>query len=127
MEIQVKLMVQNQPSRRVRPLPNPLTLLADQEIVLYHGGCGGHVSFNPDDRNDFEAYTTVRCDLCFETYREKQSTIARALTDVLVEGTPSDACTVLRFSAMSSREMFATSPIATKLQRLFFGSNRHRR
>lgn len=127
MEIQVKLRIQNQHSRRVRPLPNPLALLADQEIALYHGGCGGHVSFNPDDRNDFEAYATVRCDRCFETYREKQSAIARALTDVLVEGTPSNACTVLRFSAMSSHAMFATSPIATRLQRLFFGSHRNRR
>ncbi len=119
MEIQVKSPTQGPPTRRFRPLPDPLILLAKRELVLFHSNCGGRVSVDSDDSSDFDAYATVRCNLCFDTNREKQSSIARALTEVLVEGRRSTACTILTFVPLNPREMLSHSPLASRLGRFF--------
>ncbi len=119
MEIQVKSPTQGPPTRRFRPLPDPLILLAKRELVLFHSDCGGRVSVDSDDANDFDAYATVRCNLCFETNRERQSSIARALTEVLVEGRRSTACTILTFVPLNPREMLSHNPLASRLGRFF--------
>ena len=120
MEIQVKSPTQGPPTRRFRPLPDPLVLLANRELVLFHSGCGGRISVDSDDSEDFEAYATVRCNLCFETNREKQSSVARALTEVLVEDRRSTACTVLTFVPLGSGEKLPNGPLASRLGRLLF-------
>ena len=116
MEIQVKT---SRPQAHARPLPHPLALLADRELVLFHGGCGGRISIDPGNSRDPESYATVRCNLCFETCREKHSLIGRALRDVLEGGEASERCTVIRFVPLSSREILVHSPMASRLQRYF--------
>ena len=127
MEIQVKQEIQRPPTRRFRPLPNPLTLLANDELILFHSDCGGRVSVDSDDDSDFEAYATVRCNRCFETNREKQSAIARALTQVLVNEDRSNECTVLTFVPTSSGQFLSQSPFASRLQRYLRRGGRNRR
>ena len=116
MEIQVK---STNPYGRERPLPDPISLLRKRDVILYHVGCGGHMSVDPGDRRDPESYSTVRCNLCFETSREKRSLVVSALNEVLSGGEPSDKCTVIRFVPLSTREILVHSPLASRLQRYF--------
>lgn len=114
MEIQVKT---SRPQAHARPVQRPLALLDQRELVLFHSGCGGRVSIDPSGSRDLEGYATVRCNLCFETHREKHSLISQALREVLQKGEASESCTVLRFVPLSSREILVHSPMASRLQR----------
>ena len=121
MEIQVKT---SRPQAQARPRPDPLALLPNRELVLFHSGCGGRISIDPSNSRDIESYATVRCNLCFETCREKHSSIGRALRDVLEGGEASARCTVIRFVPLSSREILVHSPMASRLQKYLQRWNR---
>jgi len=105
--------------RRVRPLPNPLSLLSVGEIQLYHAECGGRVSVEADDPTDIDAYAVVRCNTCFDTCRERQSALSRGLVEVLVGGDRSTACTVVGFLPLSPRARLTHGPLVSRLQSYF--------
>jgi len=119
MKVQVKSSSGNPSHRRVRPLPNPLHLVSRNEIALYHADCGGRVTIQADDPQDIDAYAVVRCNSCFETNRERQSAISRALVEILVGGHESTACTVLCFVPLTPRTRLAHGPLASRLQSYF--------
>ena len=73
------------------------------------------VTFEWDDN----PYATLRCNLCFESRREKRSSISGALKDVLGTGQASERCTVIRFVPLSSREILVHSPLTYRLQQYF--------
>ncbi len=124
MEIQVRS--HSSPSAfKERPLRDPIAMITTGELALFHSDCGGHVSIDQEDPRDFDAYTNVRCNLCFETYREKRSSIVRDLTQVVGEGLPSSECTVLSFLPLSPKELLTHSPFAARLQHFLRGTRGH--
>ena len=113
MEIQIK------PTRtpvRTHPAPDPLELYVENRLAFFHTGCGGRVSIDEKDHFDDDAYATVRCNLCFETQRERRGVIVTAINEVLRTGEPSGRSMVLRFVHLSTREILVHSPLASRLQ-----------